>query len=69
MISRPYFGPYAGIIQIRWYGYFSAFAWKGTPSRVLQKQVKTDIQCYLMAIVALRKEVVNNYCIFNQALN
>jgi hypothetical protein len=23
---------YAGIIQIRWYGYFSAFTKKGTPS-------------------------------------
>jgi hypothetical protein len=30
--------PYAGIIQIRWYGYFSAFTRKGTPSQIKQNQ-------------------------------
>jgi len=30
---------YAGIIQIRWYGYFSAFTKKGTPSHLKQIQL------------------------------
>ncbi len=36
MISRSNIGPYAGIIQIRWYGSFSAFVKKGTPSHLNQ---------------------------------
>ncbi|MDP9767286.1 UNVERIFIED_ORG: hypothetical protein J2S99_000630 [Atlantibacter hermannii] len=37
MMSRPNFAPYAGIIQISWYGYFSAFTQKGTPSHNINK--------------------------------